>query len=280
MTGIGFSLQAQYDCPMEEVICNLRQAGFCAVSPVFTPNLDMDFLALEIEKNNMMIQSLHAPHGGLAHLWNSADPQSEERSQNVLNSIAAAARFHIPVVVMHGWQGLDYSFPDHPLDFTNFDRFVDFAGEMGVGLAFENLEGEEYLEALMDRYRNVPHVGYCWDSGHDHCYPHKLDFLSFFGNRLIMTHINDNLGLRQSDGSPSASDDLHFLPFDGNILWEIELERLKNKPRQQILNFEIKKRSTSTAPRDLIYDRLSSAEFFHLAGERAKMIASIYDQLF
>lgn len=279
MVKIGFSLQQQYEYPITQVIQLLSTAGFSAVSPIFSQELDLETIGNCVDKHNMTIQSLHAPHGGLYYLWNSKEPLSYKFQKNITDCIDACANFQIPTMVMHGWQGLNYTFPDEALDFTVFDRIVDYAGEKGVSIAFENLEGEEYLEALMNRYVDRSYVGYCWDSGHDHCYPHNLNFLEKFGNRLVMTHINDNLGLRDPEGVPSANDDLHFLPFDGNIDWENTLSRLKNLPKQKILNFELKKRSASTAPNDLIYDNFSTEEFIKLAEQRARKTANLYEQI-
>lgn len=278
MVSIGFSLQAQYPGSQAQVIELLCDAGFSAVSPVWSPELALDSLAACVLKHNMTIQSLHAPHGGLAYLWNSKAPQSVKAQGNILGCIEACAQFDIPIAVVHGWQGLQYVFPDAPLDFTAFDRIVDHAEKKKVSIAFENLEGEEYLEALLTRYRDLPHIGYCWDSGHDHCYPHKTDFLEAYGDRLIITHLNDNLGLRDPGGVPSGNDDLHFLPYDGNICWEKAITRLQTLPRQTILNFELKKQSASTAPGDLIYHKLSTEEYFRLAGLRARRIADLYDR--
>lgn len=279
MVGLGFSLQSQYACPQEHVIELLCAAGFSAVSPVWSPELPLHSLAACVQKHNMTIQSLHAPHGGLAYLWNSKDPLSVQAEKRITGCIDACAQFEIPIAVVHGWQGLYYTFPEAPLDFTVFDRIVDYAGQKNVSIAFENLEGEEYLQALMTRYSNRPHIGYCWDSGHDHCYPHKLNFLESFGQKLIMTHINDNLGLRDPNGIPTGNDDLHFLPYDGNIHWQSALARLKNLPKQKVLNFEIKKRSKSNIPEDLIYDKLLPEEFFRLASRRAHQIAALYEQI-
>lgn len=279
MVNIGFSLQAKYDCSQERVIELLSESGFSAVSPVWSPELELETLANSLQKHNMTFQSMHAPHGAIAPLWNRKDPLSAVTKHKITDCIDACARFQIPITVIHGWTGLDYTFPKEPLDFSVFDSIVDYAEQKKVSIAFENLEGEEYLEALLSRYNDRPHIGYCWDSGHDHCYPHKLDFLKSFGQRLIMTHINDNLGLRDPNGIPTGNDDLHFMPYDGKIDWQSALQRLKNLPKQNILNFEIKKRSTSNALEDLIYEKLSPKEFFSLAGKRARQIADLYEQI-
>ena len=279
MAELGFSLQAQYDCPWEQVVGLLHDSGFSAVSPLWSPDLPLDILAASALEHSMTIQSLHAPHGGLTYLWNSRDPLSVKAEKKITDCITACSEYGIPMTVVHGWQGLDYVFPNTPLDFSVFDRIVDYAGQKNVSIALENLEGEEYLQALMMRYRELPHVGYCWDSGHDHCYPHKTDFLAAYGKRLIMTHINDNLGLRDPAGIPTGDDDLHFLPYDGNIHWEREIFRLKGLPKQKIWNFESKKRAKAAKLEDLLYNDLSLENFFHLAGQRAKQIADLYEQI-
>lgn len=279
MPNIGFSLQAQYTLPITRVIALLKTFGFSAVSPVWSPDLDLDTLSNCVHTHGMTIQSLHAPHKDIPLLWKPNSSSSLQVQDRILRCIDACAQFHIPVMVIHGWQGLFYTFPKDPLDFRFFDSMVVYARQQGVCIAFENLEGEEYLEALMIRYRDQQHVGFCWDSGHDHCYPHKMDFLNSFGHRLIVTHLNDNLGLRDPDGIPSGVDDLHFLPYDGTIHWENALRRLKNAPKQTTLNFEIKVRSHSKNLSDLPYTQIPLEQFLEAAGERAHRIAELYTKI-
>ncbi len=271
-------MQTKYDQPLSRVIELLAQAGFCGVSPLWSAELDTALLKSCVDARGMVIQSFHAPHGGLAYLWNSQAPLSAPTAKNITDCIDACARYQIPLMVMHGWQGLKYTVPP-VLDFSVFDRIVDYAAEKNITIAFENLEGEEYLSALMSRYDDRPHIGFCWDSGHDHCYPHKTDFLEAYGQKLIMTHLNDNYGQRDPSAPPTGDDDLHFLPFDGNIPWAEAIGKMKDLPRQKMLNFELKKRSISKAPKDLIYDPLTLEEFFLLAGQRARQIADLYDAL-
>ena len=277
---IGFSLQTQYSMPMAEIIPMLKENGFSAVSPLWTPELDLSSLYSSVKEHNMVIQSIHAAHKSIALLW---EPEKEEANivfRNVIKSIDDCACFGIPILVVHGWQGLFYTFPKESLNFCLFDKIVHYAEKQGVSIAFENLEGEEYLKALMTRYSNQENVWYCWDSGHDNCYPHKIDFLKEFGKRLIMTHLNDNFGLRDPDGIPSGNDDLHLIPHDGKVDWDKALLRLKNAPKQDILNFEIKKASHSKAPNDLIYEKLPLREFIAKAGKNARLIAEKYMKIF
>lgn len=279
MPGLGFSLQPQYSLPMPQVIELLARFGFSAVSPVWSPELDLQAIAACAHSHSMTVQSLHAPHKGISRLWDPDAPDSIPVQENILRCVDACAEFQIPIMVLHCWQGLIYTFPKDPLDYRFFDRLVKYAERKGVRVALENLEGEEYLDALMTRYHDAAHIGYCWDSGHDHCYPHKLDFLQSFGDRLIMTHLNDNMGLRDPSGIPSGNDDLHFLPYDGTLHWESALRRLKNLPPQAILNFEFKTRSHSSAPGDLRYALLPLEEFLKTAGNRAQQIAKLYESI-
>ncbi|MBQ9968852.1 MAG: sugar phosphate isomerase/epimerase [Oscillospiraceae bacterium] len=267
---LGFSLQKEYGRPWEDVIRLLHDVGFSAVSPIFCPEADLQEIDRCVRRYGMTIQSLHAPNR-VAPLWE--EEGSADTLEKMLACIDTCAAYQIPIMVLHSWNGLLYTFPGEPLYYNNFDRIVDYAQQRDISIAFENLEGEEYLAALMARYADRPHVGFCWDSGHEHCYPHKLDFLKLFGDRLIMTHLNDNLGPRIDDGVGHGEDDLHYLPWDGNIDWEKNLQRLYAAKEQKILNFELKIRSNSDDPKDLIYVDLPLEEFLQQAAARAIRLA-------
>ena len=267
---IGFSLQAKYDCPIEQVIALLKNSGFSAVSPTWTSEGALSAIAACVKEQGMIIQTLHAPPKGIPVLWQEDETQSAELFATFLKCIDMCEKYHIPTLVIHGWQGHNYTFPSEPLYFGNFDRIVSYAHAKGVAIAFENLEGEEYLAALMERY---PDAGYCWDSGHDSCYPHKLDFLKEFGHRLIMTHLNDNPGPGDPSVPLTSAVDRHYLPFDGILDWEVCMQRLKAANPQKILNFEFK-----IKPGDR-YAHLPLEQFITEAGIRAKKIAEKYDRI-
>lgn len=122
----------------------------------------------------------------------------------------------------------------------------------------------------MARYRDQAHVVFCWDSGHDRCYPHTMDFLAAYGDRLMMTHLNDNFGVQGENFS--SKDDLHLLPFDGNTNWPTQLGRLQNAKLQHTLNFELKTLSHGIAT----YPQWTLEQFITEAGTRARRIAEQY----
>ena len=119
-----------------------------------------------------------------------------------------------------------------------------YAREKGIKIAFENTEGEKYLKAIMDAFSEYENVGFCWDTGHEMCYNHSKDMLKLYGDRLLCTHINDNLGIRDFEGKITYIDDLHLLPFDGVADWQGIVKRLNQYGYHDILTFELKKQNS------------------------------------
>ena len=142
-----------------------------------------------------------------------------------------------------------------------------------TNIAFENTEGEEFLSALMDYFKGNDTVGFCWDSGHEMCYNHSNDLLKKYGDRLIMTHINDNLGISRFDGETFWTDDLHLLPFDGIADWDYNVKRLKKCPAQEFLNFELTKYSKPGRHENDGYSKMSLEEYYTEAYKRACRLA-------
>lgn len=269
MAKIGFSLQPRYDLPMEQVIALIKEAGFDALSPVYTTPAALDAAAVCAQAQGLSLQSLHAPLH-VAPMWQKDTAAAQEILSAIKDSADCCAKLQIPTLVVHSWQGLVYTFPGEPLHYGNFDELVEYARQKNVSIAFENLEGEEYLAALMARYTTCAHVGFCWDSGHGNCYPHRLDFIKEFGDRLIMTHLHDNFGLRDPGGVPSGKDDLHLLPGDGTAGKDFILDALANAKRQDTLNFELKLHPH--------YAHVPLDEFLKKAARCAREMADTYEK--
>ena len=89
MCQIGFSLQASYSMPMAQVIKLLKEAGFSAVSPLWSPELDLAAIDAQTKALGMTIQSLHAPHKRIQLLWEPDTRESAEIQENILRCIDA-----------------------------------------------------------------------------------------------------------------------------------------------------------------------------------------------
>ena len=276
MQKIGFSLQTSYSAPMPEVLRMLRDLGVHAVSPVWKRDGDLERTTESAARCGLAIQSLHGPLRGLPAMWSRDRDCSSPILQDFLDATDACAAYGIPVLVVHSWTGLEYTFQKEALYFGNFDVLVNHACKKGVQIAIENLEGPEYLAALMDRYRDCGFVGLCWDSGHERCYTPSRDFLKCYGDRLLMTHLNDNLGITDPNGILRGTDDLHLLPYDGTADWNNCINRLKTARPQEILNFEFKIRPKGDRCTTDLYSKLPLEQYLTAAYARASRVAAMY----
>ena len=269
MQKIGFSLQSNYPAAMPEVLTLLRAVGFDAVSPPWQRGGDLSGTVDAALRCGLTLQSLHGPLRGLDKMWNRDAVQSTPILEELLCAADDCATYGFPLLVVHAWTGLDYTFRESALCFDNFDRLVERAQKNGIRIAFENLEGPEYLAALLERYRDTEAVGLCWDSGHELCYAPNWDFLKEYGHRLLMTHLNDNLGITHPEGRLQGTDDLHLLPYDGIAHWSQILGRLKQAKPQEILNFELKIRPKGDRCTMDLYSQLPLEQYFAEAYARA-----------
>ena len=130
----------------------------------------------------------------------------------------------IDLVVIHAYKGFEPNAGPNVTGIENFRKVVEDAKARGIKVAFENTEGEEYLAALMEAFKDYDNVGFCWDTGHEKCYNWGEDMMAGRSHRLIAMHLNDNLGVRK--GVMTSEDDLHLLPFDGNINYENMMRKL------------------------------------------------------
>ena len=275
---IGISIENQYAVSMAQVLQIIKNVGFEAISPAWKSTEDLAEIADTAKKLGLELQSLHAPFGKAASMWNSDPAVCDPVKSELLTVIDACSQFQIPVLVVHAWIGFDYKFEKDSLYFKNFDEIVRYAKTKNIRIAFENTEGEEYLEALMAHFENDDTVGFCWDSGHEMCYSRSEDLLGKFGDRLIMTHLNDNLGISRFDGKIFWTDDLHLLPFDGIADWDDNILRLQKSRYMPILNFELGIRSKPNRHENDIYMQMSLEQYFTEAYKRACKIAYNYSR--
>ena len=271
MGSIGFSLQETYSLPRQEVLRLLKEFGFDGISPPWRGKQDLQEIAETAKALGLAIHSLHAPHDRNCQLW---EQTHAPILQQTLACLDACQEWNIPILVIHPWGRFDYTFREDTLCFDNFDRIVNCAQRKGVKIAFENLQGPEYLMAILDRYAGNPYVGFCWDSGHELCYPPPLDLLSKYADRLIFTHLNDNYG--STFPTLSSSDDLHLLPGDGKADWNVVLQRLKAAAPQKVLNFELKVRPKPGKCKVDLYGHLPLETYLQEAAQRAKTFAKQY----
>lgn len=247
-----------------------RDAGFEA----FFSDYDHDNKALRrtADETDIEFQSIHAPFTKMDAMW-----EKDERSQSALDELIDCARVcsdvNVPIMVVHAFIGFEKHSPSQ-MGIDMFGKLVDSAATLGVRVAFENTEGEEYLYALMDAFKNEKNTGFCWDAGHEMCYNRSKDLLALYGDRLFCTHINDNLGIKDNTGVITWIDDLHLLPFDGIGDWKNAAARLDKCGYSDILTFELTTSSKPGRHENDAYGKLSFEEYITEAYKRACRVAA------
>ena len=252
----------------------LKKTGFDGFFVVWSRDLDLDGLIEQAHAVDIRFQSLHAPWDKAADMWHEDEKKAEAGVQELKDCVDACVRCGAPILVVHAFIGFEEHEPTK-IGLERYAQAVDYAREKGIKIAFENTEGEEYLEALMDHFAGDDTVGFCWDSGHEMCYNHSQDLLAKYGDRLICTHLNDNLGIKDYGGKIIWLDDLHLLPFDGIADWDYNVRRLAKCGFRDILTFELNVKSKPGRYENDCYEAMPYELYIAEVYKRACRIATL-----
>jgi len=130
--------------------------------------------------------------------------------------VDAAAELDARIVVTHLIQ--PYDIPHGELRNRMIDQgrrsvgvLAEYAAGRQVKLAFENGQKPDYDQVVADFLVEftAPHMGFCYDTGHENVQRTCFQMLERYGHRLQTLHIHDNQG-----------SDIHVLPYEGTIPWE------------------------------------------------------------
>ena len=258
-------------CGLDEIeqIRIMKNVGFGAFFTGWNPEKTEE-IANEAARLGLVQQSIHSPFSGeyrVRYLWEGGELGDHVRNA-LIDCVKDCARFDIPVMVIHPYIG----FHDHTpteVGLDNYARVIEVANKLGVKLGFENVEGEEYLAAIMERFWNEESLGFCLDTGHEMCYNRHKDMLALYGEKLCHTHFNDNLGVRGEE--ITFYDDLHLMPTDGIADWHNIMERIRKTGYNGILMSELsyadKPGKNGTEHK---YTEMSMEEFMARAYEKIK----------
>ncbi len=225
-----------YGISDEEQLEMIKKAGF---EGFFTDwNHNVKKYREIADRLGMIYQSIHAPFDKAAILWTEGE-ESDKAVTEMLQCVDDCAEYNVPIMVMHTYIGFEPNDGPTQVGLANYGKIVNHAKNRNVKIAFENTEGDDYLAALMNEFKDYDNVGFCLDTGHEQCYNYGKDLLALYGDKLICTHINDNLGISDYNGKIFWTDDLHLLPFDGIVDWENFAQRLCKCGYNDILTFEL-----------------------------------------
>lgn len=261
--------------PYTEQVKLIKKAGFEAFfiddCKRHAPVKELVALSKEL---GMEIPSYHAPFNKSDDMWN-PEEIGEIGKNELLECLEICSEYEIPVMVTHAFIGYEDDFVSTEAGIERYGAVAKRASELGVKLALENTEGEEYLAILFDALKSEKSVGFCWDTGHELCYNYGRDMTALYGDRLVCTHLNDNLGISDFNGVRTWHDDLHLLPFDGINDWYSIAKRLVKYNYTAPLSFELSIRSKPGRRDNDAYLAMNPEFYFAQAYNRACRVAAL-----
>lgn len=266
-TGGGFGIS------VEDQIRLFKKTGFEAFFTNWKDAEEVRRCRQLADELGMIYQSLHAPFTRAHMMWEECE-ETASVIEELKDCLKACAENNVPILVVHTIIGFDRHSPSLN-GVKNYRQVVLEAQRLGVKVAFENTEGDEYLEMLMTYLGDSESVGFCWDTGHEMCYNYGRDMLELYGHKLICTHLNDNLGIKDYNGKITYIDDLHLLPFDGIADWKDIVKRLNRHGYQGILSFEMTPVSKPGRHENDGYARMPVEEYVAEIYKRACRVAAL-----
>ncbi len=218
------------------------------------------------QKAGMILDNIHAPFDGINAMWLPGE-DGETMLNRLKNTVDLCAAHDIPKAVIHLSSGLT---PPriNDLGYARFNNLIEHAIQKGVRLAFENQRMLANLAFIMEEYKDVPEVGFCWDTGHELCFTSGREYMPLFGERLICVHLQDNHG--------GFNQDQHLLPFDGKVDWEKAARNIKNSPYDGPLMLE-----TWYRPVDITgyygYEEMNSEQYYARAFAAASKLRDMIE---
>ena len=215
-----------------------------------------------LRKNNIKVESLHAPYRcgeyTVNDMWNGG-AEGEQMLEKLRHCIDLCDSYGVGVLVAHASTGR----PMPPItdDGTaRFGRLFDYAREKEITVAFENHKFIENTSHIMNTF---PDAGFCWDVGHEACFTDGIDYMSLWKDRLSVVHISD------SECIPDT--DKHLIPYDGKIDFQKVAEKIAGC--KCALMLELKPGN------DARYKNLSVMEYYTLAAQRAEKLLKEVNKL-
>lgn len=267
-----------FGLPWDKQIQVLRKIGFEGFFCNWQPNIKIEDMRRTADAEGMIFQSVHAPFGRIDTLWEPVEDTPSVIAEQIA-CLRDCSDNNVPIMVAHTFIGFTKHTPTAQ-GVDNFGVIVREAEKLGVRIAFENTEGEEYLAALMNAFKGNTAVGFCWDTGHEMCYNRSQDMLALYGDRLLCTHLNDNLGIRDFEGQITYIDDLHLLPFDGVGDWQNIADRLNRHHFNDLLTFELTRKSKPGRCENDVYAHMEPLEYLTQAYMRACRVATLKQRAF
>jgi len=256
MKKLGIFSWFSYALPIEERLRLIRDAGFEAVS-LWWGDANRYQQPEMVRKRGLEIDNIHIPFHQPNELWRDGSA-GDAYFTMIETCIGDCAQYDIPAAVVH-----ITGFSDPPeiteIGIERLKGLVELAENKEVCLAVENLNYLEHLDTVFEAIQSE-YLGFCYDSGHEHCFHPDGDCLSRYGGMLCAVHMDDNFG----------DHDTHLLPYDGTMDWDGVKRNLKKCKEIDYLTLEVDFHPEHE--KSQIYKALRAADFLKAAYERARRL--------
>ncbi len=245
----------------EENLKIIKDVGFEAFFTGFSSEARTAEMINTATELGIVCDNLHAPFKYINNIWAEGEA-GEAMLGQLLDCSDACAHCGIPAMVVH-LSSKENAPCVNDIGHARFDRLIERAVKNNVTVAFENQRKLANISFVMELYRDIPQVGFCWDTGHEYCFTKGREYMTLFGDRLAALHIHDNEAVYNGD--------YHMIPFDGRINFGRVAEHIRNSGYAGTLMLEILPQNSS------YYTELSAEEYYAKAYEAAKKLRVMTD---
>ena len=251
--------------PKTDVISMMSDVGFEACFSNMKERSLINEMKRKADSLGIEFEFIHAPYSGSNNIWKEGE-ECLPLINGIKESIDVAEENGISGIVCHvssGW----HTPPLCDIGFKRFDEIIEHAEKKKIKVAFENVRKLGDHASIMHRYFDNPLVGFCYDSGHEHCYTETVPFIDLYHSKLWYTHLNDNVGRDHND--MEADGDFHYLPFDGTVDFKKMIKQMDKYNFKGSLSLEVFNDTK------LEYKELTPLEYIKICFERVKKISEL-----
>ena len=199
-----------YEYDKNQVFEDIKNAGFDSFmtssdSRFFYQSGDLNFQTKKAQSLGLHKDSLHSTYktSNLPYFWQKGF-RGYKILQGLKKDVKTASKFGFKFLVVH-LEG-EYSL----IGEKRIAKLLEFAKKHNVVIAIENLtKNRDILDRLFKTF-DTPNLMFCFDAGHENCFPLQMGVLEQFASRLVCLHLHSNDG----------TSDMHTLNKYGNVNWE------------------------------------------------------------
>lgn len=253
---VGINLYSNW--PYQEVIDAFLENGItrtfvCIEHPEFEAAMGA------LKKANITVDFFHAPFKKQNTIWAEGE-EGVDMLSRLLKSVDTCVEYAVDLMVAHVSGGRPMP-PISPIGLARFDRFMAYAKEKGITIAFESHRFIENVQFMLERY---PESKFCLDTAHENAFTPGFRYMPLWGDRLVATHLSDNEYV--------CDVDMHMLPFDGHIDFEQTAREIALSGRELTMMLELK---PDNHP---MYKDVTIRDYYAAAAKSARKFAAMVDR--